>query len=374
MGKSSIEWTEATWNPVVGCSHISPGCDNCYAEKAAASPRLQRFERYREVITGKKWNGKTVLHEETLQQPLHWRTPRMVFADSITDLFHESIPFETVARVVDIIRRCPQHTFQILTKREQRMHNYFHHHMRDHFPPEMQVLPNLWLGVTVENNDQRHRIEKLLQTPAAVRFISAEPLLDGLDLLKYFADIECGECDWLGFTDNDTPEGGLQKVYKGDDDWQEHWDEYDPDDDGLWICPKCKAYDSEMSYAPVHNPHGDNPRINQIICGGESGPRARPMHPDNPRSLRDQCAAAGIPFFFKQWGEWVDHAIASVRPNEKNARIVFSDGTTENWRVPEERVYKDWVNRGGRSVVRVGKKKAGCLLDGIEHKEYPRNV
>ncbi len=303
MSKTSIEWTEATWNPVVGCSHISPGCDHCYAEKAAASPRLQRFERYREVITGKKWNGKTVLHEETLQQPLHWRTPRMVFADSMTDLFHESIPFETVARVVDIIRRCPQHTFQILTKREQRMHNYFHHHMRDHFPPEMQVLPNLWLGVTVENNDQRHRIEKLLQTPAAVRFISVEPMLGPADISKWYHEQACGCLDRF-----------------------------------IKYCPNCKNT-------------GAVKEIDWVICGGESGPRARPMHPDNPRSLRDQCAAAGIPFFFKQWGEW---APCDMFPGLQKPGVVKSlDGQHEGM------------------VCRVGKKKAGCLLDGVEYKEYP---
>lgn len=340
MSNSKIEWTEVTWSPVVGCSHTSPGCDNCYAERMAASGRLQQFERYRQVITDKKWNGKTVLHEETLLQPLYWRTPRMVFADSMTDLFHENLPFEMIDRVMAVIALCPQHKFQVLTKRADRMAEYFSgrrwgdigQRMLADFAnhpgyekikelafrmvpqsqrngdsdledlPSQWPLPNLWLGVTGENQKWLDiRWEYLKQVPAPVKFISHEPAIGRLIL----------------------PEDFLALRQRG------------------WF-----------------------------ICGGESGPGARPMHPDWARGPRDQCSSAGLPFFFKQWGEYTPHGPGLVMKNDvvflKDGTLMdVKDTTNDNWydyyKTPTD---CKWMKR-------VGREKAGCLLDGVEHKEYP---
>ncbi len=186
---TNISWTDETWNPVVGCSKVSEGCLNCYAERMAHRLACMGQEKYQRV-TGyisewDHWLGNVYCDKSALDKPLHWRKPRRIFVCSMGDLFHPDVPFEFVARVTDVIRKCPQHNFQILTKRSQRMHNYFHHHMQDHYPPEMQVLSNLWLGVTCENQKRAdERIPILLKIPAAKRFVSLEPLLGPVDLTK----------------------------------------------------------------------------------------------------------------------------------------------------------------------------------------------
>jgi protein gp37 len=212
--KTTIEWTDRTWNPVTGCTKISPGCAHCYAERIT-----ERFH-------GAGSFEKVVLHPDRLEEPLSWRAPQRVFVNSMSDLFHDDVPGDFIDHVWTVMREAPQHTFQILTKRAERMLK-----LMRHYPP----LSNVWLGVSVENQHfADERIELLMQTPAAVKFISAEPLLGHIFLQNHFL---------LGI-------------------------------DGLdWV-----------------------------ICGGESGPGARPMDSDWVRSLRDQCTAAGVPFFFKQWG------------------------------------------------------------------------
>ncbi|MCP4661021.1 MAG: phage Gp37/Gp68 family protein [bacterium] len=258
MSTSSIEWTDATWNPVTGCTKVSPGCKNCYAERMAKRLKAMGQERYR--------NGFEVRgHVSALEEPLRWRKPRMVFVCSMGDLFHDDVPLEFIERVWGVMARASQHTFQVLTKRPQRMHEYLAAtHDRLHgindaagtaiFPTQQHgmvpgpgwPLPNVWLGTSIENQETAdERIPLLLDTPAVVRFVSAEPLLGSLDLSR---DLEL---EIQAFGGN-----------------------------GL----KCF------------------PRIDWVICGGESGPGARPMDPDWARSLRDQCLAAEVPFLFKQWG------------------------------------------------------------------------
>lgn len=178
--KSKIQWTDATWNPTRGCTRVSPGCEHCYAERRAHM--MNRPGGAYEGLTSERvrWNGKIRLVEENLDQPIRWQKPRRVFVDSMSDLFHESIPFEYTARVFDVMRRAPQHTFQILTKRPQRMYEFIYpDRKRDYLWP----LPNVWLGVSVENQETAdERIPILLKTRTEVRFLSVEPLISPVKL------------------------------------------------------------------------------------------------------------------------------------------------------------------------------------------------
>ena len=274
---TKIQWTwvpgyrGATWNPTRGCSIVSPGCHNCYAMKQAH--RFDRPSGAYEGLTkmtaqGAQWSGKVALVEDALTIPLKKRIPTAYFVDSMSDLFHERVPFEFIDRVFAVMALCPHHLFMVLTKRPERMREYLRAHAaggrhiweaaqsikmpRGEDKPETSwPLRNIWLGVSVE--DQRRaneRIPVLLDTPAAVRFISAEPLLSAIDLHGWIGCAVCG-----------MPE-------------------------------PCKRPD-----------HGDPQRgLDQVIVGGESGPRARPFDIGWARVLRDQCAAAGVAYFLKQLG------------------------------------------------------------------------
>lgn len=165
--RSLIEWTHATWNPVTGCSKVSTGCKHCYAERFARRLRAMGVERYR--------NGfRVTLHYDLLDLPKRWKTPRLVFVNSMSDLFHEAVPFDFIRRVFATMRDCPGHTFQILTKRSRRLRE---------LAPQLEWSPNIWMGVSVEDARVLHRIEDLRGVPATVRFLSCEPLLGPLDNL-----------------------------------------------------------------------------------------------------------------------------------------------------------------------------------------------
>lgn len=166
--KSAIEWTEATWNPVTGCSKVSPGCAHCYAETFSL-----RFGYSTLPWTPENEAKNVILHPDRLEQPRRWRRPRLVFVNSMSDLFHELVPFSFVSSVFGVMAECQRHTFQILTKRPERLLEY----MRLRASP---VLPNVWLGVSIENSRFTWRANVLREVPAAVRFVSAEPLLGSL--------------------------------------------------------------------------------------------------------------------------------------------------------------------------------------------------
>jgi protein gp37 len=173
--KSSIEWTDATWNPVTGCTKISAGCDHCYAERFS--------ERFRGTLDHPFENGfDLTLRPERLEQPLHWRRPRMIFVNSMSDLFHEEIPREYIEQIFAVMQQASQHTFQILTKREERLAD---------LGPHLSWPRNVWMGVSIENRRFVHRADRLRELPAAVRFISAEPLLGPLD------ELNLDGIDWL---------------------------------------------------------------------------------------------------------------------------------------------------------------------------------
>jgi protein gp37 len=283
--KTSIEWCDVSWNPVRGCSRVSEGCRNCYAERMAA-----RFSGFGQPFTdfaamtpaGPLWTGKVALIPEKLDEPLHWRKPRRVFVNSMSDLFHEGLSDRDVAKVFSAMRFAPRHTFQVLTKRPARMLEWFSKCgnggglgwiTHNNTEPERAYrgtgvivgesdrwpLPNVWLGVSVENQATAdERIPLLLQTPAAVRFVSLEPLLGPVDISQYL-DGRCGSCGAV------LPRSGS----------------------AVGECSKCEW---GTFYAGIQ----------WAIIGGESGPGARPMDLAWLESAVQQCREAGVPIFIKQ--------------------------------------------------------------------------
>ena len=354
---TSIEWTDKTWNPLAGCTRVSEGCRNCYAERMAKRLQAMGTRGYEGTIDANgRWTGKVNLIPDALAAPLHWRQPCMIFVNSMSDLFHEAVPFELVDQVFAVMALCPQHTFQVLTKRPERMADYLSEMATNQVvkwgkfagtkvpdrPAAIQRViaarnamltrmgkgydmslpawppPNCWLGTSIENQATAdERIPHLLRVPAAVRFLSCEPLLGAVNLEQL------------------------------------------PDHKGnrSWSCL------SNVGEHPTHWQRSGG-TINWVIVGGESGPGARPMHPVWARSIRDQCAAAGVPFFFKQWGEWVPDASLEEPPNNVDYGE-FHDVRPSSW------VESCMCSEGHASMLRVGKKAAGRLLDGRTWAEMP---
>jgi protein gp37 len=329
MGNTSIEWTDKSWNPIAAyfegkrgwiCSKPSPGCKNCYSE--ALNLRLGNGLRYTpENVAKVEWRVVN------LDEPGKWRKPQRVFVESMGDLFHEALPDEMIGRIWGAMLSYPRHTFQVLTKRADRMRELVTQFLAESERKGLQNASHIWLGVSVENQEQADkRIPELLKIPGRVRFLSCEPLLGPVDLSRYHIGwSRCPECDQAHDPSTEEPLGS--DVY----------------------CFNCDNPDP----LPIDGHH-----LNWVIAGGESGPKARPMHPDWARSLRDQCQAAGVPFFFKQWGEFVDF-------NHCEGWNEFSDKQRENQ-----------VFLQGQTMIRVGKKAAGRLLDGVEHNQFPqeRNI
>lgn len=375
-----MEWTDATWNPVRGCTRVSPGCGGpgphggCYAEELAGrfsginskTGQPMWGHGFAETRNGvHRWTGKVALIEDKLLAPLHWRAPMKIFVNSTSDLFHEKLPDEAIDRVFAVMAVASHHTFQILTKRPERMWLYMTNverealwmnavanlmeklGLRDDQVPILRrrepwlPLPNVWLGTSVEDQERAdERIPALIDTSAAVRFISAEPLLGPIDLTEL-------PSHWDG---EDRP---LMRL------------------NALRGVHKCGPAVVDATA-----------KLDWVIAGGESGDTARPMHPEWARALRDQCTAAGVPFFFKQWGEYLPvgqslpgfgkiHGATAVKPG----RMKLHYGGT-----PQEAPKHAFVERGvefastadGRLTFRVGKGAAGRLLDGREWNEFPK--
>jgi protein gp37 len=384
---STIEWTDATWQIVTGCSLESPGCTNCYAMKLAGT-RLQHHVS-REGLTvpsksGPVWNGKVRFNEQWLLQPMLWTRGRNIFVAAHGDLFHPEVADSVLDQVFAVMAASPQHTFQVLTKRSARARAYLMApdvvariiaalealaeiigpgkssrdpkggagwnawaaaenlklgNVQSSWP--LWPLKNVWLGVSAE--DQRRadeRVPDLLATPAAVRFVSAEPLLGPIDFTNL----------------------GREAAPLNDDVRQDALRGY--------------LYDEDPHDGSAHGVTPGYGRLDWIIVGGESGPNARPMHPAWARSIRDQCAAAGVAYLFKQWGAWGPEHPAWPRAQ---ATVMADDGTLYQ---PEDLAYPDGARRGEAiranhdrarltSIYRVGKKAAGRLLDGVEHNGMP---
>lgn len=357
-----IEWTDATWNPITGCTLVDQGCRHCYAARLAATrlrnhPSRQGLARMNAVGVA-QFTGEVRLNEQWLDQPLRWKRPRRIFVCAHADLFHESVPDVWIDRVFAVMALAPQHTFQVLTKRPERMREYMtavanhdrhitidddgskfrtptmrhrvHRAMCDllrkapasalnaasdwqeeHFPDgdgflRCWPLPNVWLGTSVSDQTSAdQRIPYLLETRAAVRFLSAEPLLGPLDIFPYLSGAhQTAETCW------------------------------------------------------------EARRLNWVIVGGESGPGARPMHPDWARSLRDQCVNSDVAFFFKQWGLWAPCEIAT--PGTAPAKAIDVTGRL---------LAKSEAIFGGQEPVELmsplGKSRAGRLLDGRTWDQMP---
>jgi protein gp37 len=336
--RTGIEWTDATWNPVWGCTPVSPGCDHCYAE-TLVNGRLAHLHP--------GGFGVVRLRPEQLDKPLRWQRPRRIFVNSMSDLFHDDIPDEYIAQVFAVMALAPQHTFQVLTKRHGRMRSLLNslsfrirvdsmeyqmavglatdqsgdqlpvdqtrahasresRRLPDGSIPPRWPLPNVWLGVSVETQQWADiRIPALLDTPAAVRFLSCEPLLGPVELeFIHYYDAHCGGCSGI-LSPAHEPSCGVEPG--------KHWG------------------------------------IDWVIAGGESGRAARPMSLAWARSLRDQCKAAGVPFLFKQWGEWAPDSTYDDRGQLVEAQT-------------------------DESMTRIGKKAAGRELDGRTWDEFPQAV
>jgi len=363
MSKSAIEWTDDTWNPVSGCTRVSAGCDNCYAVTMTKRLEAMGQEKYSGLVNIGKghFNGVVKCHEDALTIPLKAKKPRRYFVNSMSDLFHKEVPFEFIDKVFAAMALCPQHTFQILTKRPERMAEYlnerrspnaaiaaiahlwamergpvlanrlaqFESRLRTHFH-ELVVggpspLPNVWLGTSCEDQSTAdERIPHLLKCPAAVRFLSCEPLLGPVDVI-----CSCGAT--------------VSNEFRA-----------------------CEA---------ATEPN----RIHWVIVGGESGPSARPMHPEWARSLRDQCVKAGVSFFFKQWGEWLSKCQVKLADGSGDflphvtRETICAWGTSEYGALTANGKYSEgWTPFSDEVCVRkVGKKAAGRILDGRTWDEYP---
>ena len=325
---TKIEWTDATWSPVTGCTRVSEGCLNCYIERTV--PFRVEHRKFSLPIVGGTTGVR--LHPERLEQPLHWRKPRKVFVCSMADLFHDDVPDEYIAKVFAVMSQAPHCTFQVLTKRPARMRSLLR---SDHFQsdahsraidliqnrtvehPVRWPMPNVWIGTSVENQKWADiRVPILLDTPAAVRWLSCEPLLGPVDM--HLAT---------------TP-----------------WDEAG---------------------------------IDWVVVGGESGPPTeggpgvRPMHPRWALSIRDFCQAAGIPFLYKQTGDWAPQDVerySDLMPMAGDGRacVVEPDGrVSAAWSMGGRDAREGSVTAEGAPMLLVGKKRAGRELDGRTWDEYP---
>lgn len=316
---SKIEWTDHTFNPWIGCTKVGPGCDNCYAEAREA----KRFHRV-------QWGpGKPRHRTKTWSDPVKWNAAheaffaahgrrQRVFCASLADVFDNEVPKEWRRDLFQLIAETPNLDWLLLTKRignAKRMMDEIAWNPSGPGPcTEWQPMPNVWLGATIVNQEEADRdIPKLLATPAAVRFLSMEPLLGPVDLGAYL--------------------------------------------DG-----------EETDYAATGKCTGYRPPVDWVIAGGESGPAARPLHPNWARSLRDQCDAAGVPFLFKQWGEFTagEPACHPGYPDDKESPWRL-DQRGQRWNDPQESL----GNMAPLKFLKVGKKIAGRLLDDVTHDGFP---
>ncbi|WP_036010647.1 DUF5131 family protein [Bradyrhizobium yuanmingense] len=371
--RSKIEWTDASWNPIrarnlktgkVGwhCEHATTGCEHCYSE--GFNKRLGTGLPYK---PGHRKDIEIFLDEQMLTQPLRWKKPRKIFVCSMTDAFADFVTDDMLDKMFAVMALAPQHTFQVLTKRAGRMRRYltnadqnevarlgirspgFTVNQRiqalvadyvklakfqvngfgplykedwERAKPRLRPLPlpNVWFGVSAERQPEANeRIPELLATPAAVRFVSIEPMLERISLhaLNLHTPRPLDALRGVQCVPDDSPEG--------------------------------------FHNEPIA-------KLDQVILGGESGPKARPLHPLWVRDMRDWCKATDVAFFFKQWGEFSHIQTLDVRADDVSTRHWDHDPSVHR------------VDHGPLIAFmrRVGKAKAGRLLDGVEHNEFPR--
>lgn len=288
---TAIEWVKdkdgksgETWNPITGCSKCSPGCKNCYAERMAKRLKAMGQPQYQNVVDNNGWTGQIEFVKGAFLKPIERKKPTTYFVNSMSDLFHEGLDGGRLWHIFHIMNSCPQHIFQILTKRSERLLE---------LSSAIEWTENIWMGVSVENAKYIYRINHLRKTGAALKFLSLEPLLGPLP------DLDLSGIDW-------------------------------------------------------------------VIVGGESGPGARPMHPNWARDIRDQCLQVDVPFFFKQWGGWSPSNPGTAKGNApRYAGFLAEDGHFI------EKISDSHSDKAYQSISYVRKKQAGSLLDGREWKEMP---
>lgn len=322
--KTGIEWCDSTFNPWIGCTKISPGCDNCYAESLA-----KRFGH------SDRWKGSIHVTSDALwRRPIAWNRAaaksgkrRLVFCASLADVFDNQAPIAARERLFDLIKQTPALTWLLLTKRPKNFGKFLPADWGDGYK-------NVWLGVSVE--DQRNgniRIPHLLATSAAKRFISYEPALGPINFRHIDAD------------------GAGSKEF-------------------------CQINALTGKQSDMARPCRDVPRIDWIIAGGESGAGSpRPAHPDWFRSVRDDCASAGVAYFFKQWGEWKPWARnAAETCSGAPAGFQFALHVTGKFEIVSYQEFAELETKqlGWVGMCRAGKRAAGALLDGREHREFPQ--
>ncbi len=329
MNKSAINYCDRVWNVTGGCTHCSPGCDNCWAEQLTAT-RFKDKPRYDGLTKDGKWTGKVKLFEDRLDQPLRVKESQVVFVNSQSDLFHPQVPFEFIDKIFQVMTCYPQqHKFLLLTKRADRMLEYISalrngllkfHKGQDFQWPFKNIYPGLTICNQVEADE---KLPVFLQIPGH-KWLSIEPCLGGVDL-EYIKDFSHPN--------------------------------------------KFMKYERIYSLSGERNILGHrltSEKIEQVIVGGESGRGARPLHPAWPRSIRDQCVAAGVPFFFKQWGKFVAPKDTAYHGSHKGWRFLVGCSYMKH-----DGTYYPGYPSGGLSgwtkIYRIGTAKAGRLLDGVEH-------
>lgn len=324
MGKTKIEWTDYSWNPIRGtkgrhhCTKISDGCKNCYAEKMNIRFGGPKYTAGADTIR---------LDEKVLQEPLKLKKPHMVFVCSMTDLFHEQVPDEWIIRMFKVMIQASSHIFQVLTKRTERLQKFAYEFSDSpNWPP-----PNVWFVASTEDQDMADlRIPQLLGSRVGTCGVSIEPMLGPIDLSKYLGEhtYHCA-CGYKHEED--------EMMYQGD---------------GQYRCIRC----GELCCP--------GPTLDWVIVGGESGPSARPMHPDWARKVLDQCMCTDTPFYFKQWGGWVPYYEYTKTFRDLKGKLgyrqVHPDGTVSGVNGPES-----------ERMAKVGKKKSGRVLDGKTYDEFP---
>lgn len=322
MKKTKIEWADVTWNPIVGCNKVSAGCTNCYAATQAKRLAGMGQDKY-QGLTDKRgnWTGAIHTDPQALTAPLQWQKPRRVFVNSMGDFFHPKAPRNFQQQCWEIMRRTPKHTYMILTKYDKNMAEFIASQ-----GPDYEAIPSIWLGVSIESGRQAQRAVTLLETKAAIRFVSCEPLIGPLLL-------QCIPVD----------DSHYVNAFYGT-----AWD-----DENGELCT---------------GPSGEVPMergLDWVIAGGESGPNARPCHPAWATDLQEQCRLAKVPFFWKQWGEWVpcDQAVGEGR----TVTINFPGQTWD----PREGRPADALEAIDQGMIRVGKRRAGRVLKGRTWDEFP---
>lgn len=315
------KYWDLSWNPLkvkgggFHCTKCSPGCDNCWAE--GMSTRFHKGLPYDDRPV------EYVLDEKVLEQPLHRKEPTVYFVCDLCDLFHEQVPVELIEEIIWTMIKWRQHKYLILTKRPKRAIQF----LKDHqgIAANLQDSKHIFPGLTICNQAELYKVEQFLQIPGK-KWLSIEPCLGDIDLTSIRVSVPMHKGRWI-YRFNSLEE--THRIYDG----------------------------------PINVDYG---KFGQVIIGGESGPKARPMHPNMARSIRDQCAAAGVPFFFKQWGVW---GIAEVIKGQKQLALVGDSKP-----LPPNTRFKCFPEHINSTIpctgwVCVGKTKAGRLLDGVEHND-----